>query len=693
MLGNTMRSSSSRSGQSLIDVLIASGVGAILLVGALSVLTPALRGTRDAERSQDGAALARGLQDAVRSLAASDWNNVASLTLGSPYYVQYSGASSTIVAGTENGTGATSSDPTGLIGYWALNESSGGTASDTSSSGFNGTLTGSPTWTTGYAGNGLSFNPVSSPAVNISDNATLRPSQITVAAWLNPSVLDTAWQSALSKTTNGSWTDGWGLASYVGGANKIHFFITNYATNEAEAVLTPNTWSHVVGTYDGTTIKIYVNGSLVDSHAYSGGITSSNGPLQIGDAQGYSWDGKIDEVRIYNRALDASEVGQLYTGLGGSELTTGFSRSFKVESVRRNSSGAFVTSGGYVDSSTLMLTVTYQWPMAQPKTLVTFLSRSSSQSSLAQSDWAGGSGLTTPTNDPGNQYATSTGIDVTSSSSAFIVDVSNAIGGGGGGGDGSISAVPAEHYAWNDSIGWINFHSSGNVDVQSARVEGYANSSAGEISLDCATSPAGNICGSSNYYITNNGLGTLAGYAWNDTYGWISFSCTNHGCASSTYGVVINTSTGVFTGYAWNDLIGWISFNCSDINICGVSDYKVKTAWRANSSYGYLDSATYDTGVTTGAQVNSVSWLGYEPTDTDVRIQIATSNATSGPWNFYGPDGTGSSYYTPASGEVSALYPWIHSAGRYFRYRLTLLTDISQTLTPRIDDVIVRWSP
>lgn len=256
----------------------------------------------------------------------------------------------------------------------------------------------------------------------------------------------------------------------------------------------------------------------------------------------------------------------------------------------------------------------------------------------------------------------------------------------------NISATPAEHYAWNDILGWFNFYSTNTVTVTNTRVEGYASSAAGDISLDCATTSAGNICGSSNYYVTNNGVGVLAGFAWNDTYGWISFSCTNNGsCGTSSYGVTINPSTGVFTGYAWNDVLGWISFNCSDIGICGTSDYKVDTSWYADPPSGTLDSTPFDTGVT-GAQVNSITWTGVKPVGTDVRLQVATSPNSNGPWNYYGPDGTVSSYYTPDPDVGAALYPWIHAAGRYFSYRVTILSE-NFTTTPRVDDVVVRWSP
>lgn len=100
-----------RSGQSLIDVLIASALGAILLVGALTVLAPALRGSSAAEKAQEGSTTARGLLDGVRSLAASNWSTIASLTPGNPYYLEYSTTSTTVVPGiyTASSTGMRSS--------------------------------------------------------------------------------------------------------------------------------------------------------------------------------------------------------------------------------------------------------------------------------------------------------------------------------------------------------------------------------------------------------------------------------------------------------------------------------------------------------------------------------------------------------------------------------------------------------
>jgi len=139
-----------------------------------------------------------------------------------------------------------------------------------------------------------------------------------------------------------------------------------------------------------------------------------------------------------------------------------------------------------------------------------------------------------------------------------------------------------DRWAWNDSIGWIDFgYSSGDVNVNENDLTGYAwNNNAKEIVLNCATTPIGSVCGTSNFKVSRNSTtGVLSGWAWNDDYGWISFNCSDPGvCGTSDYKVTVSTSTGIFSGWAWNDYIGWISFNCADPGLCGTSDYKVRTA-------------------------------------------------------------------------------------------------------------------
>ena len=249
-------------------------------------------------------------------------------------------------------------------------------------------------------------------------------------------------------------------------------------------------------------------------------------------------------------------------------------------------------------------------------------------------------------------------------------------------------------YAWNDVIGWIDFYSTGNVNVSSTQLSGYASSSVGFIALDCATSPNGDICATSNFKVSNDGNGNLTGWAYNDAIGWISF---DSGTASSSYAyqVTVNTSTGDFSGWAWNDIVGWISFNCLQPNICATSNYKVKTSWVVLGALtADLTSSVFDTGVSTGVAINTIMWQGNLPTDTGVKFQISSSASSTGPWSYFGPDGSNTTYYQPTGDNVpSQINLAYHNNHRYFRYKIFLTSNAAQTLSPRVDDVIINWSP
>lgn len=259
----------------------------------------------------------------------------------------------------------------------------------------------------------------------------------------------------------------------------------------------------------------------------------------------------------------------------------------------------------------------------------------------------------------------------------------------------NISATATDHWAWNDIIGWIDYYNTNNVTVTSPLVSGYASSSAGFLSLDCATSPAGNICGTSSYSVTNDGVGNLSGFAWNDAYGWFSFWCGNSGgggCGSYPYRVLIDGNTGTFSNYAWNDIAGWVTFNCSDIGVCGTSNYKVVTAWRATSTIGFVESETFDSGNASGSQLYSFLWQGSLPINTSVKFQFAGSNSSSGPWNYQGPDGTSNTYYAPSPAVSTILDYSLFNAMRFYRYKVTMASNQAQTLSPRVDDVFMQWA-
>lgn len=249
-------------------------------------------------------------------------------------------------------------------------------------------------------------------------------------------------------------------------------------------------------------------------------------------------------------------------------------------------------------------------------------------------------------------------------------------------------------YAWNDVIGWVDFYTTNNVNVSSTQLTGYASSSIGFIALDCATSPNGNVCGTSDFKVLRDGDGNLSGYGWNDNFGWLSFSGTT--TQSQAYGVSVSPSTGDFFGWAWNENVGWFSFNCSDSGAggCIPADYKVKTSFISTSTSGWLESSTFDTWVLGGAAMNTIMWQGTQPSGTSVKFQIASSNSVAGPWNYKGPDGSATTYYAPTGAGIPAqINMAYHNNQRYFRYKIFLYSNPGKTQSPNVTDVIINWSP
>ncbi len=76
------------------------------------------------------------------------------------------------------------------------------------------------------------------------------------------------------------------------------------------STLEANTWAHVAVTYDGTILRLYVNGTQVATQAQTGAITASTGALRLGGnaVWGEFFGGLIDDARIYNRALTPAEI-------------------------------------------------------------------------------------------------------------------------------------------------------------------------------------------------------------------------------------------------------------------------------------------------------------------------------------------------------------------------------------------------
>jgi PKD repeat protein len=203
------------------------------------------------------------------------------------------------------GVATLSAAQAGLVAAYGLNEGSGSSVADVSGNNNKGTLTSGVTWTTqGKFGKALVFNGFSG-RVDIIDAPSLRlTTAMTLEAWVNPTTVSSAWRDVVYKGNDNYYLMATSSQSSVPagrvGANRA------YGTSP----LATNTWTHLAVTYDHATLRLYVNGVQVSSVAYTGNITTSANPLQIGgdSIYGQYFQGLIDEVRVYNRALSQAEI-------------------------------------------------------------------------------------------------------------------------------------------------------------------------------------------------------------------------------------------------------------------------------------------------------------------------------------------------------------------------------------------------
>jgi hypothetical protein len=114
------------------------------------------------------------------------------------------------------------------------------------------------------------------------------------------------------KTSNSSWTDGYGLGS-LGSSTQVGLYVTSYSRFRAQAPLALNEWVHVAGTFDGSRVSCYLNGKFVGDFAHDAPIQYADCPLLIGNAGsgGYPRTGDIDDVYIFGRALTPVEISDL----------------------------------------------------------------------------------------------------------------------------------------------------------------------------------------------------------------------------------------------------------------------------------------------------------------------------------------------------------------------------------------------
>ncbi len=221
------------------------------------------------------------------------------------------GNSSQASTSSDNSVTFTVSTSGGLIAAYGFNEGTGRVLTDLSGNGLHGTISGATWNTSGKYGRALNFDGVNDWVTINDSNALDLTSGMTLEAWIRPTTID-GWETVVFKERSG----GVAYALYGGGwADEPASYITRggsetYIGGHGSARLPLKSWSHVAATYDGTTIRLYVNGTLAGSQDAAGSIVASANVLRIGgnSVWGEWFGGRIDELRIYNRVLSAAEI-------------------------------------------------------------------------------------------------------------------------------------------------------------------------------------------------------------------------------------------------------------------------------------------------------------------------------------------------------------------------------------------------
>ncbi|MDT8301020.1 MAG: LamG-like jellyroll fold domain-containing protein [Sedimentisphaerales bacterium] len=216
---------------------------------------------------------------------------------------------------------SSSSGDGSLVGWWKLDETEDDQASDSSGNRIDGTLTQmnpATDWVTGKLGGGLDFDGFND-YVNCGNDSSLDiTDEITLAAWIKMA----------SRPARNHWSDVlWkenAYSLYLTGQEDTEtvlsaYFVLNTGTldtwKDADIILPLNTWVHVAVTYDGTDAKGYVNGVYDFTKNKAGTIVTNTSSFTFGRSDDQYFEGSIDDVHLFNRALSQEEIVELVGGV------------------------------------------------------------------------------------------------------------------------------------------------------------------------------------------------------------------------------------------------------------------------------------------------------------------------------------------------------------------------------------------
>ena len=200
----------------------------------------------------------------------------------------------------------------GLVGYWSLDEGFGSIVYDASGNGNHGTLyymsTSTNAWVEGRDGAALQFDGTDD-YVGISADSSLNSDAFSVSFWVKFNQLRT--QGIIGKDDSGTR---WRFFMRSGDNGIELDAMPGEIANIYTSVPSVGEWYHIVGTYDGDKMRIYINGSLSTTSPSYVGALNMVGAKYIGKYVnvGYNFSGLMDDIRIYDVAVPISQIKQQY---------------------------------------------------------------------------------------------------------------------------------------------------------------------------------------------------------------------------------------------------------------------------------------------------------------------------------------------------------------------------------------------
>jgi len=211
-----------------------------------------------------------------------------------------------------------------LVLHLPFDEGNGTVTSDTSNTGLQATLEGNYRWITGKFGQAVEF--INAQAV-VSESDPLNLPQITVIAWIKPT-------SIVSVDAANHWTDLNTICCKAGPGDRdtVGLFLTsgdgmlfhlrasgNQRLFVRDAGIQTGQWQHLAGTYDGTAMRVFLDGEQIAEQNATGDIQPTSHQPRIGGRgdQNIWFDGAIDDVKVFNRGLTAEDVQQAMQGSEG----------------------------------------------------------------------------------------------------------------------------------------------------------------------------------------------------------------------------------------------------------------------------------------------------------------------------------------------------------------------------------------